>query len=192
MLNVVAKSGSHPHEAKVDVALEVGLGWVGAGEVAVIVSAGAPVVRVTTTSTVKGTVVVSADITDPWLAVSVQTASCPTNPHATSPPKDERVGMSIVSDIPLGPSTSVSVNGISVVPAGSTPFRTNVVDSGPAPTTAPESSLLGPANPITNNEEASCALATWKPPASATLPTRAAVKSILSKDNNPSQGMLAQ
>ncbi len=141
-----------------------------------------PVVRVTTTSTVKGTVVVSADITDPWLAVSVQTASCPTNPHATSPPKDERVGMSIVSDIPLGPSTSVTikylilnkfnfrnysesvrVNGISVVPAGSTPFRTNVVDSGPAPTMATESSLLGPANPITNNEEASCALATRKP-----------------------------
>lgn len=68
-----------------------------------------PVVRVTATSTVKGTVVVSADIIVPSLAVSVQTASPPTKPHSTAPPKDEIAGMSMVSDIPPGPSTSVTV-----------------------------------------------------------------------------------
>lgn len=159
MLSVVAKSGSHPHEAK-RAPLEVGMGDVGEGAVMVSIVAesdkvvsesgpkedddpvsdpesdcdpddesdpedadglltGAvretkdddapPVVRVTATSAVKDTVVVSADTTSPWLAVSVQTASAPINPQTTSPPKEERVGMSIVSDIPLAPSTSVTV-----------------------------------------------------------------------------------
>jgi len=191
-LSVVARSGSQPLEAKRDTAVEVGVGEVGPGAVIVLIeAAGVPVVRVTATSTVKGTVVVSADIIAPWLAVSVQMASPPRNPQFTSPPKDEMAGISIVSDIPWAPSTSVIVNGTSVAPAGSTPFRINVVDSGPSPTMAPESSLLGPANPITNNEEASCACAVRKPPASTMLPARAVVKSIL-PERGPSQRMVAQ